>query len=153
MSQERAIKFLEDNGLGDRVILLEDSTATVALAAEVLGVMEGEIGKSLTFHGDEGPMLILMAGDKKVNNRKFKDEFHYKAKMLSPKECSELVGHDVGGVCPFGINEGVTVYLDESLKDYETIYPACGSELAVAKMKVDELEDLVKAKGWVDISK
>ena len=154
MSKEKAYAYLEKKGLTDHFIETEESTATVPMAAAVLGVTEGEIAKSLTFrNAEKEPILIVMAGDKRVDNKKFKATFHIKAKMLSAEEVAEEIGHEVGGVTPFGVNEGVKVYLDESLKTYDVVYPACGSEYAVAKFAVDELIDAVDGEGFVDVWK
>ena len=154
MSKEKAYAYLEKKGLTDHFIKTEKSTATVPMAAAVLGVTEGEIAKSLTFrNAEKEPIMIVMAGDKRVDNKKFKATFHTKAKMLSAEEVAEEIGHEVGGVTPFGVNEGVKVYLDESLKAYDVVYPACGSEYAVAKFAVDELIDAVDGEGFVDVWK
>ena len=136
MSKEKAYADLEKKGLTDHFIETEESTATVEMAAAVLGVTEGEIAKSLTFrNAEKEPILIVMAGDKRVDNKKFKAAFQ------------------VGGVTPFGVNPGVKIYLDESLKAYDVVYPACGSEYAVAKFSVDELIHAVEGEGFVDVSK
>lgn len=154
MSKEKAYAYLEKKGLMDHFIETKESTATVPMAAAVLGVTEGEIAKSLTFrNAEKEPILIVMAGDKRVDNKKFKAAFHIKAKMLSAEEVAEEIGHEVGGVSPFGVNEGVKVYLDESLKAYDVVYPACGSAYAVSKFAVDELIDAVDGEGFVDVSK
>ena len=154
MSKEKAYAYLEEKGLTEHFIETEESTATVEMAAAVLGVTEGEIAKSLTFrNAEKEPILIVMAGDKRVDNKKFKAAFHTKAKMLSAEEVAEEIGHEVGGVTPFGVNPGVKIYLDESLKAYDVVYPACGSEYAVAKFAVDELIDAVDGEGFVDVSK
>lgn len=154
MSVESARKYLVDKNLEDHIIEMEVSTATVDLAANALGVTPGEIAKSLTlWDKDKEPIMIVMAGDKKIDNKKYKGSFQTKAKMLSFEEVEEFIGHKVGGVCPFGVKEGVKLYLDQSLKEYETVYPACGSEFVVAKFKVDELKDAINAQGWVDIGK
>ena len=154
MSKEKAYADLEKKGLTDHFIETEESTATVEMAAAVLGVTPGEIAKSLTFrNAEKEPILIVMAGDKRVDNKKFKAAFQTKAKMLSAEEVAEEIGHEVGGVTPFGVNEGVKVYLDESLTAYDVVYPACGSEYAVAKFAVDELIDAVDGEGFVDVSK
>lgn len=154
MSEENARKFLEEKNLGDHIIEIKESTATVELAAQALGVSQGEIAKSLTFWSkDHEPILILMAGDKRVDNKKFKALFETKAKMLTPEEVAQYIGHEVGGVCPFGLKEGVKVYMDQSLKDYQVVYPACGSHYLVARFDLDQLEYASEAQAWVDISK
>ena len=124
MSLERAKKYLEEKGYADHVIELEESSATVQLAAEALGVEQGMIAKTMSFLVDGEPILILTEGPAKVDNRKYKDQFHVKAKMIPFDEVEEYIGHVPGGVCPFGIKDGIKVYLDESLKRFETVYPA-----------------------------
>ncbi|MDD7363627.1 MAG: YbaK/EbsC family protein [Peptoniphilus sp.] len=154
MSKERAFAYLEEKGYSDRIIESDASTGTVAEAAAAIGVTEGEIAKSLTFRDkDKHPILIVVAGDKRVDNKKFKATFETKAKMLKPEEVSEEIGHDIGGVTPFGAKEGVRIYLDESLKAYDTVYPACGSSNTAAKFKVDELSDMFGIDEFVDIAK
>lgn len=154
MSKERAYAYLKEKGLTEHFIETKESTATVPMAAAVLGVTEGEIAKSLTFrNAEKEPILIVMAGDKRVDNKKFKATFHTKAKMLTAEEVAEEIGHEVGGVTPFGVNDGVKIYLDESLKAYEVVYPACGSAYAVSKFSIDELVAAVDGEGFVDISK
>lgn len=154
MSLESARKFLEDRNLEDHIIELEESTATVSLAAQVLGVTEGEIAKSLTFwNKDKEPILILMAGDKRVDNKKLKTTFNSKMKMIDFDHVEEVIGHKVGGVCPFGVKDEVKIYLDKSLRDYERVYPSCGSEYVVAEFSVDNLESIIQSYEWVDITK
>ena len=151
MAFENAERYLNQKGFGDRIIRFETSSATVDLAAAALGVDGALIAKSLTFMTAEGPIMVLCAGDKRVSNPKFKEEFKCKAKMLTRDEVNLLVGHDVGGVCPFGINEGVRVFLDVSLKAFDTVYPACGDAASAVKLKVDELEGLANSEKWVDV--
>lgn len=154
MSTERALAYLREKGYDDRVITSDESTGTVAEAASALGVTEGEIAKSLTFRGKEGEaMLIVVAGDKRIDNSKFKATFHTKAKMLKPDEVVEEIGHAIGGVTPFGAKEDVVIYLDESLKAYDIVYPACGSANTAAKLSVDELEGLFGKENMVDVTK
>lgn len=154
MSTERALAYLREKGYEDRVITSEESTGTVAEAASALGVTEGEIAKSLTFRGKEGEaMLILVAGDKRIDNSKFKATFHTKAKMLKPDEVVEEIGHAIGGVTPFGAKEDVIIYLDESLKAYDVVYPACGSANTAAKLTVEELQGLFGKENMVDVTK
>ncbi|MBS4932969.1 MAG: YbaK/EbsC family protein [Clostridiales bacterium] len=129
------------------------SSATVELAAKAVGVEPCRIAKTLSFMTKEGPILIVTAGDARIDNKKYKDQFHVKAKMLTPEEVIELVGHAVGGVCPFGIKEGVFVYLDESLKRLETVFPACGSANSAIELTISELEQCSGYVAWVDISK
>lgn len=153
MSLEKAEKYLEDRGMQDRVIRLEESTATVAEAAEALGVEPGMIAKTMSFLQDGQAVLILTEGTARIDNRKYKDAFHMKAKMISFEEVEQRIGHAPGGVCPFGIRDGVEVYLDESLRQFETVYPAVGDDHSAVRLSVDELEQIAGAKGWVDVCK
>lgn len=151
MSFEKAEKYLKDAGFADRISVFDVSSATVELAAVAVGTEPAHIAKSLTFKVSEKPVMIVCAGDAKVNNSKFKAFFHEKATMLTREEVSSFIGHDVGGVCPFGINGGVDVYLDESLKRFDIIYPACGSGNSAVKLSPDELLSLSGAKGYIDV--
>lgn len=153
MSQERAEKYLESKGFLDHVIRLEASTATVAEAADALGVELGMIAKTMSFLQDDQPVLILTEGTARVENRKYKDTFHIKAKMIPFEEVEQWIGHAPGGVCPFGINDGVKVYLDESLRRFETVYPAAGDAHSAVKLTIPELEEVAGAVGWVDVCK
>ncbi len=153
MSIEKGRAYFRALGIEDRVQEFEVSSATVELAALALGVDGARIAKTLSFKTDDGCMLILAAGDARIDNRKFKDKFHHKAKMLSADEVLELVGHPVGGVCPFGINEGVPVYLDESLKRFETVFPAVGSPSSAIELNLEELYEYSKALEWIDVCK
>lgn len=141
-------------GMEDKVLEFDVSSATVALAAQALGCDPAHIAKSMAFTRKEGGCtLVVAAGDVKIDNRKFKDTFGEKAKMLSPEETLELVGHAVGGVCPFAVNDGVQTYLDVSLKRFETVYPACGSSNSAIALSCDALEQYANAIGWVDVCK
>ena len=151
MALDIARKYLEDRGYGDRVMVFDVSSATVELAAKAVGTEPERICKSLTFMVNDAPVMILCAGDAKVNNQKYKAQFSTKAKMLSFDQVHDLIGHDVGGVCPFGINEGVTVYLDESLKRFDIVYPACGSSNSAVKLSIPELEEVSGFTSWVDV--
>lgn len=154
MSIANAKKYLEERGFDvSRVIETEESSATVELAAAALGCEAAMIAKSLTFDVRGESVLIVAAGDVRVDNPKFKACFGTKAKMLSRDEVGERIGHDVGGVCPFGVKENVKVYLDESLKRFEYVYPACGNASSAVKLSLSELEELSQSKGWVDIAK
>ena len=153
MSLEKAKKYLEEKGYADHIIELEESSATVQLAAEALGVEPGMIAKTMSFLVDGEPILILTEGTAKVDNRKYKDLFHVKAKMIPFDEVERVIGHAPGGVCPFGINDGVEVYLDESLKKFATVYPAAGNDHSAVKLTIPELEQAAGAKGWVDVCK
>lgn len=152
MAFDIAKKYLDEKGYGDRVSEFEVSSATVELAAKAVGTEPARIAKSLTFLVDDEAVMILCAGDVKVNNGKFKSFFHTKAKMLSPDQVHEMIGHDIGGVCPFGAKAGVKVYLDESLKRFDIVYPACGSDNSAVKLSIAELEALSGYIDWIDVS-
>ena len=139
MSLERAKAYLAEKGYADHIIELEDSSATVQLAAPALGVEPGMIAKTMSFLIGEEAILILTEGTAKVDNRKYKDTFHMKAKMIPFEEVENWIGHAPGGVCPFGIKEGIKVYLDESLKQFDTVYPAAGNDHSAVKLTIAEL--------------
>lgn len=154
MSIEKAREYLIKKGYDPaRIIEFDTSSATVELAAEALGCDPEHIAKSITFSVNGEPVMILAAGDTKIDNPKYKAYFGTKAKMLTAAEVDELIGHSVGGVCPFGVNEGVKVYLDESLKRFETVYPACGSSNSCLKLTIAELEELSGYCEWIDVCK
>ena len=153
MSMERARDHISKYGLENRIQEFSESSATVLLAAERLGVEPARIAKTLSFMTDDGAMLILAAGDVKIDNPKFKAEFHMKAKMIPYDRVEEVVGHGVGGVCPFGVNEGVDVYLDDSLKRFETVFPAVGTAASAIELSVPELEMVSEFSRWVDVCK
>ena len=153
MSIEKGRAYFRALGIEDRVQEFEVSSATVELAAQALGVEGARIAKTLSFKTPDGCMLILAAGDARIDNHKFKDYFHFKAKMLTADEVLELVGHPVGGVCPFGCNEGIDVYLDESLKRFTTVFPAVGSASSAIELNLDELYQYSKAIAWIDVCK
>ena len=153
MSLEKAKADLDKKGFLDHVIELADSTAKVAEAAEALGVEPGMIAKTMSFLQRDAPVLILTEGTAKIDNHKYKETFHVKAKMIPFDEVEETIGHAPGGVCPFGINDGITVYLDESLKQFTTDYPAAGNDHSAVKLTIPELEKVAGAKGWVDVCK
>ena len=153
MGLEEAKRYLDEKGYGERVMTFEVSSATVELAALAVGTEPQRIAKSLTFMVDDRPVMILCAGDAKISNPKYKGVFHKKARMLTREEVNSLIGHDVGGVCPFGIKNGVDVYLDESLKRFDKVYPACGSASSAVELTIEELEDLSASKGWIDVCK
>lgn len=153
MAIERARDYLKQFGLDGEILEFSVSSATVAEAAVAIGCREEEIAKSLSFLVEEKPILIVASGDARIDNGKFKAEFHTKAKMLPSEQVEALIGHAVGGVCPFGIHEGVKVYLDESLKEFEAVYPACGSSNSAIKLSLSRLEEIVKAEKWVDVCK
>ena len=153
MAFERAKAYLEEKGFGDRVIVPEHSSATVEAAAEALGCTPAMIAKSLSFLQGEEAVLVLAEGTARVDNKKYKDTFHCKAKMIPGDLVEEKIGHAVGGVCPFGVNEGVKVYLDESLRKWDVVYPAAGTENSAVRLTVEELERCCLARGWVDVCK
>ena len=153
MSIEKGRAYFRSLGMEDRVMEFDVSSATVELAAQALGVEGARIAKTLSFKNGEGCMLILAAGDARIDNKKFKEKFHFKAKMLTADEVLEMVGHPVGGVCPFGINEGIDVYLDESLQRFETVFPAVGSGSSAIELNLDELFRYSKAIEWIDVCK
>ena len=153
MSIEKGRAYFRQFGMEDRVREFPVSSATVELAAQALGVEGARIAKTLSFKNGEGCILVLAAGDARIDNRKFKDKFGMKAKMLTPEEVLTLVGHPVGGVCPFGINEGVPVYLDVSLKRFETVFPAVGSGNSAIELNLEELYRYSNALEWVDVCK
>ncbi|MBQ1394563.1 MAG: YbaK/EbsC family protein [Lachnospiraceae bacterium] len=153
MSFEKAKTYLTDKGYGDRVIETEESSATVQEAADALGVEPARIAKTLSFVTPAGPILILAEGTARVDNRKYKDTFFTKAKMIPFEEVEPLTGHAPGGVCPFGINDGVLVYLDESLRKFDVVYPAAGNGQSAVRLTVEELYEVSNAEGWVNVCK
>ena len=156
MSIAAVREYFAQFGMADQVLEFETSSATVELAAQAVGVIPARIAKSLSFKVDGKAILIIAAGDAKVDNAKFKAHFHTKAKMLTPEEVTELVGHAIGGVCPFAIKEGVEVYLDESMRRFETVFPAAGSSNSAIQLTCDQLEQYTQnfvawgdfCKGW-----
>ena len=153
MSIEKVKAFFEKYGMADRVLEFDVSSATVELAAQAVGCEPCRIAKTLSFLADGQPILIVAAGDAKIDNPKYKARFAAKAKMLTPEEAETLVGHAVGGVCPFAVNEGVKVYLDESLKRFPTVFPACGSSNSAIELSIGELEKYSGFDSWVDVCK
>ncbi|MCI8398584.1 MAG: YbaK/EbsC family protein [Oscillibacter sp.] len=154
MSIEKVRAYMEPLGLAGRIREFEVSSATVDLAAEAVGVEGARIAKSLSFKVDERPIIIVAAGDAKVDNPKYKAQFHTKAKMLTHEEAHTLIGHDVGGVCPFALPEGVAVYLDVSLKRFETIFPAAGNDHSAIELSCQELEESASNfTAWIDVCK
>ena len=153
MSMERARAALASCGLEDRIIEFDVSSATVALAAQALGCEEARIAKTLSFARGDGAILVVAAGDARIDNGKFKARFGMKAHMLSAERVEPLIGHGVGGVCPFGIHEGIPVYLDESLKRFDIVYPAAGTAASAVMLTLSELERASEADGWVDVTK
>ena len=153
MSIERVRTCFAGLGLADKILEFEVSSATVALAAQALGCEECRIAITLSFHQGDKVVLIVTAGDVKIDNAKYKATFGTKAKMLSFEEAEPLIGHAVGGVCPFAVNEGVEVWLDESLKRFDTVFPACGSSNSAIELTPTELERYSNCLGWVDVTK
>ena len=146
-------EYFRGFGMEDRVLELAESSATVELAARALGCEPGKIAKTLSFLVRGEPILILTAGDEKIDNKKYKARFGAKARMLTSEEALRLVGHPVGGVCPFAVHEGVTVYLDVSLRRFGTVFPACGSGNSAIELNMEELARYANAAGWVDVCK
>lgn len=153
MSLERARTYLEQKGFAGHLIIPEHSSATVAEAAEALGCEPGMIAKTLSFLQDDKPVLILAEGMARIDNKKYKARFGCKARMIPGDQVEALIGHDIGGVCPFGVNEGVTVYLDESLKLHDTVFPAAGSDHSAVRLTIEELEQCCEYADWVDVCK
>lgn len=153
MSIVKVKEYFKQYGMEDRILEFEESSATVELAAMAVGCEPARIAKSLSFMVNEKPVLIVAAGDAKIDNSKYKGVFKTKAKMLSRDEVKTLIGHEVGGVCPFGIKDGVNVYLDVSLKRFETVFPAAGSGNSAIELTIPELEKYSDSIGWVDVCK
>ena len=153
MSIERVKEYFGKFHMADRIQEFDVSSATVELAAQALHCEGCRIAKSLSFKVADKPIVIVVAGDAKVDNAKYKHQFGAKAKMLTIEEAVELIGHAVGGVCPFAVNEGVTVYLDESLKRFETVFPACGSSNSAIELTIEELETYSGYTEWVNVCK
>lgn len=153
MSIQKVREYLAAYGAADRIREFDVFSATVELAAKALGCAESRIAKTLSFMLGDRVVLVVAAGDVKVDNRKYKDFFGGKAKMLAREDAERLTGHAVGGVCPFAVNDGVEVWLDESLKRFDTVFPACGSASSAIELTLDELEKFSRAKGWTDVCK
>ena len=154
MSIQKVRAYFETLGIADRIREFTVSSATVELAAVAVGVEGARIAKSLSFKVDDHPIIVVVAGDAKVDNSRYKAQFHTKAKMLTFEEAHTLVGHDVGGVCPFALPEDVKVYLDESLRRFETVFPAAGSDNSAVEMTCEELERYSSNfTAWVDVCK
>ncbi len=153
MSLETVKQFFTCHNALDKVIELSTSSATVELAAAALGCLPAHIAKSMSFKVAGNPVLIITAGDVKVDNRKFRETFSEKARMISADEVEALIGHAPGGVCPFAVNDGVTTHLDTSLKRFEIVYPAAGNSASAVRLTIDELERFSNHAGWVDVCK
>jgi len=153
MSIEIAREYLKKFGYENKILEFDVSSATVSLAAQALNCEEARIAKTLSFMTPDGCILIVAAGDAKIDNAKYKAMFQAKAKMLAFEDVEPLIGHAVGGVCPFGVNEGVRVYLDESLRRFETVFPACGSANSAIELTIPELERISASLQWIDVCK
>ena len=153
MSIERVKAYFKEFDMENKVMEFETSSATVELAAQALGCEPCRIAKTLSFRVGEGCVLVVAAGDARIDNPKFKAQFQTKAKMLTREEAEAEIGHAVGGVCPFAVNEGVQVYLDESLKRFETVFPACGSSNSAIELTIEQLEKYSKCIGWINVCK
>lgn len=153
MSIETVREYLKEFNKEQDILEMEESTATVELAALALDTEEARIAKSLSFYDGDGAMVIVVAGDSKIDNKKFKSEFGFKAKMLSSEDTLKYTGHAVGGVCPFGLPENVRVFLDDSMKRFDTMFPACGSSNSAIELTLDELAAISKSRKWIDICK
>lgn len=153
MALENVKNYFRERGMDSRILEFDVSSATVELAAAALNCEPQRIAKTLSFMVEDRAVLVVAAGDAKIDNPKYKAQFHKKARMLSPEEAEALVGHAVGGVCPFAVKEGVEVYLDESLRRFETVFPACGSSNSAIELTIPELEKYSGYRGWVDVCK
>ncbi len=153
MSIEKVREYFKKNNMENRIKEFEVSSATVELAAKAVNCEPARIAKTLSFKINEKPILIVVAGDAKIDNHKYKERYGKKAKMLTHEEVLNLIGHPIGGVCPFAINDGVEVYLDESLKRFKTIYPACGSSNSAIELSIEELEKYSNYSSWVNVCK
>ena len=145
--------YMKQWGVQDRILQFEVSSATVELAAQAVGCEPARIAKTLSFFMGDHPILIVAAGDRRVDNHKYKEVFHTKARMLTPEQAVELVGHAVGGVCPFAVKPGVEIYLDESLRQFDTVFPAAGSSNSAIEVTMEELERFSGSTNWVDVCK
>lgn len=153
MAIEKVKAYFQQWNLADKILEFETSSATVELAAQAVNCQPARIAKTLSFKTADSFLLIVVAGDAKIDNAKYKSYFKSKAKMLSPDEVPAIVGHAVGGVCPFAVNDGVDIYLDESLKRFTTVFPACGSSNSAIELSIPDLEKYSQCKNWVDVCK
>ena len=153
MAIEKVRAYFETFGRADDILEFPVSSATVALAAQALGVEPGHIAKTMSFLVDGAPLLVILAGDVRVDNHRFKEAFHKKGRMIPFDQVESFIGHAPGGVCPFAIKVGVPVYLDESLHRFETVYPAAGNDHSAVRLTPEELFRIIPAEGWVDIAK
>lgn len=153
MSLERAKEYLKKYSLEKEIMEFPVSSATVNDAAKAINCTEAEIAKTMSFIVNDNPIVIVASGGYKIDNSKYKQEFHTKAKMIPFEDVEKLIGHAVGGVCPFGVNENVKIYLDESLKNYEYFYPACGSSNSAIKLNVEKIQEITNYEKWIDVCK
>ncbi|RAS75431.1 YbaK/EbsC family protein [Priestia endophytica] len=153
MSIEKVKSYFANYGMENKIIQLKESSATVELAAQALGCEPERIAKTLSFRVEAEVVLIVAAGDAKIDNRKYREEFGTKAKMLSANEVEPFTGHMIGGVCPFAVNEGVSIYLDQSLQRFQTVFPACGSRNSAIELTIEQLEEHSKYIKWIDVCK
>ncbi len=153
MSIEKVKEYFKQFGIENKIMEFNVSSATVSLAAKALNCEEKRIAKTLSFFVNEKPILIVTAGDTKIDNPKYKAQFHAKAKMIPYEDVEKITGHKAGGVCPFGIKEGIDVFLDNSLKRFNTIFPACGSANSAIELTTEELEKYSRSKQWIDVCK
>ena len=153
MSLERVTNYLKQFGVEDKIKIFDKSSATVELAALAIGCTQAEIAKTLSFRVKEEVILIVTAGDTRIDNKKYKAKFGCKAKMLTFEEVPEFIGHEVGGVCPFGAKDDVVIYLDESLKRFDKVFPACGSSNSAIEVSIKELEEYTKFAEWIEVFK
>ena len=153
MSLENVRNYMKQYKLEKEILEFPVSSATVKEAAEAIGCREADIAKTMSFLVEDQPIVIVVAGDRKIDNSKYKQEFHKKAKMVPFDQVNDIIGHEVGGVCPFAVKENVEVYLDESLKEFEFVYPACGSHNSAIKLTIPQLEKTSNYKKWIDVCK
>lgn len=153
MSLIKVKEFFKKYNKEQDIMEFSESSATVNDAAYVIGCKDADIAKTLSFYVSNQPVLVVLAGDKKVDNHKYKDYFHKKARMIPSEKLESVIGHQAGGICPFGINDGIKVYLDLSLKEHEFFYPACGSSNSAIRLTLDELEKYSNFEEWIDVSK
>lgn len=153
MSIDNVRNYLKQFGKDEDILIMDESTATVELAARTLGTEEARIAKSLSFYNGDDAMIIVVAGDAKIDNKKFKEKFGFKARMLAHEDTVSYTGHAIGGVCPFALPSNVSVYLDDSMKRFETMFPACGSGNSAIELTLDELEKTSNCKEWIDVCK
>ena len=153
MAIEKVKKYFAEIGEPERVVEFEELTATSQQAADVLGCEVGRIAKTISVFVDKKPVLILLSGDMNLDNKKFKAQFKCRPSMIPVAEVENYIGHAVGGTCPFAVNDGVKIFLDESLKRFDFVYPAAGNDKSVVKLQLDELEKYIKSSGWVDVAK